>query len=234
MSKTALVATIVAALLATVGIWVYVQHLTGDAAIQRFNASATAIAAVAGLFAFLALIVYTVETANLRQVAERQVAVAQQQVREAQIQNETAVRPILCFDIGEQIQEDWGDTPAGEDSQTVKDAFVLRNLGLGPAFNIETTCDSDDVSLDLGPTILGQGQTVPVGIRVFAETLEQMTLSEVSRIRPLFRNNKLPERIEIRVTCQSSNRTRHETRFALLYNPEIEAEPLWIEFLAAE
>ena len=176
---------------------------------------------------------YTFETSKLRQVAQQQVAVAQQQVREAQIQNETAIKPILSFDVAERKQVEGINVETLEEhTWTVDDAFVLRNLGLGPAFNIETRCDSDDVQLDIRPTILGQGQTVPVGVVVFPETPEQMTLAAVSRILPVFQKGRLPERIEVTITCQSTNRTSHQTRFALVYNPETDG--VWIEFLAAE
>ena len=77
MSKRAIVTTIAGALFITLVIWMYGQHLPDDVAIQRFIASATAIAAVGGLLAFIALAVYTVETSKLRQVAQQQVAVAQ-------------------------------------------------------------------------------------------------------------------------------------------------------------
>jgi len=225
--------SIIVSVFIVTAVFLYGQSLTTDAAIQRFNATATAIAAVAGLLAFVVLILYTVETYNLRRVAQQQVEVAQQQVREAQIQNETAIKPILSFDVAERKQVAGVDLETLEETLwTVNDAFVVRNLGSGPAFNIETRCDSDDVQLDLVPTILGQGQTVPVGIRVFAETPEQKTFAAVSRIRPLFERGKLPERIEIRLTCESTNRTHHETRFALVYNPETDG--VWIEFLAAE
>lgn len=233
MSKRAIVTTIAGALFITLVIWMYGQHLPDDVAIQRFIASATAIAAVGGLLAFIALAVYTVETSKLRQVAQQQVAVAQRQVKEAQIQNETAIKPILSLDVSERQQVEWINVETSRETvQTVTDAFVMRNLGLGPAFNIRTRCDPDDIELDIGPTILGQGQTVPVGITVFAETPEQMTLTAVHRIRPLYQKGKLPERIEISLICESTNRTRHETRFALVYNPDTDG--LWIDFLAAE
>jgi heme exporter protein D len=205
---------------------VYARSLTTDFDIQRFNASATALAAVAGILAFVVLVVYTKETYKLR-------TVAQQQVREAQIQNETAIRPILGFDISERQQVVWaGLETSNETTQTVNDAFVMRNLGLGPAFNIQTKCDFDDIRLDIGSTILGQGQTVPVDVVAFPETPDQRTFDAVFRVLPIYQSGKLPERIEITLTCESTNRTRHETRFSLVYNPETDA--LWIEFLAAK
>lgn len=233
MSKRAVVVTIVVVLIITVGVWMYGQYLTDDVAIQRFSASATAIAAVAAFLAFVVLVVYTVETHNLRLVAQRQVEVAQQQVKEAQIQNETAIRPIVSFDVGERQQVAGADMETLQETyRTVDDAFVMRNLGLGPAFNIRTECHPNDIELDIGPTILGQGQTLPVGVVVFSETPEQMTLATASRLLRVFRNGKLPERTEVTITCDSTNRKRHQTRFALVYNPETDA--VWVDFLAAE
>jgi uncharacterized membrane protein len=232
MDKRA-VAAIAVALLAMVGVWMYGQRLANDVAIQRLSASATAIAAIGGLLAFVALVVYTVETAKLRQVAQQQMAVAQEQVREAQIQNETAVRPILGFDVAERKLVQWINVETTEEmAEKVSDAFVMRNLGLGPAFNIRTKCDCDDVQLDVTPTILGQGQTVPVGVVAFSETPEQRTLASISRILPIFQNGKLPERLELTFTCESTNRTQHKSCFALVYNPETDG--VWIEFLAAQ
>jgi len=226
-------AAIAVALLVMVGVWIYGQYLPDDVAIQRFSASATAIAAIGGLCAFVALVVYTVETSKLRQVAQRQVTVAQQQVKEAQIQNETAIRPILGFDVAERKLVQWINVETSEEvSEKVSDAFVMRNLGLGPAFNIRIRCDCDDVELDIGTTILGQGQAVPVGVVVFSETPDQRTLASVSRMLPIFQSGKLAERIELTMTCDSTNSSRHQSRFALVYNPETDG--VWVEFLAAE
>ena len=202
MSNRFVAATIVVALFLTAGIWVYGQYVADDSAIQRFSAIATAIAAAAGFFAFVALVVYTRETFKLRKVAEQQVAiaqqqvavaeqqvaVAQQQVKQAQIQNETAIRPILSFDVAERRMVEWVNVETSEETApTVNDAFVMRNLGLGPALNIRTECDSDDIELDVGPsTILGQGQTVPVGILVFSETPEQRTFAAVQQNSAIF------------------------------------------------
>jgi uncharacterized membrane protein len=233
MRKAVLVAVGIIVTALVVFVLLFARSLTTDSAIQRFNATATALAAVAGILTFGVLVVYTIETHNLRTVAQRQAEVAQQQVKEAQIQNETAIRPILGFDVSERQQVAWTDWETSkETTQTVNDAFVMRNLGSGPAFNIQTECDPDDIRLDVGSTILGQGQTVPVGVVVFPETPEQRTFDAVFRILPVYQNGKLPERIEIKLTCESTNRTRHETRFSLVYNPETDA--LWIEFLAAK
>ena len=196
--------------------------------LQEWGAIANIVTGLVTPVGFVVLIVYTVETYKLRTTAQQQLRklddttrVSQAQVREARIQNETAIMPILMLDTANQKRM------AG----SLDDTFVLRNLGFGPAFNVSISSDCEDIIVD-ALTHVGQGQAIPTGIILGFETPDQQTLSNVVSIQPMFRNETLPERIEVMINYESANRKKQHTRLALEYNPN--TDYVFISFLGAE
>lgn len=108
------VGTIAIGLLFLVSVLAYGQSLTGDAAIQRFIAISTAVAAVGGFLAFVILVFYTIETRLLRKAAEEQL--------------EGTIKPVLLFEIS--------SAERGLGAAMNLTTFHIKNIGFGPAFNV--------------------------------------------------------------------------------------------------
>jgi len=88
--------------------WCYCQSLSNDAAIQRLNASAAAVAAIGAVFAFLILVVYTIETRLLRIASDEQL--------------EGGIKPVVLLEIAS------GDYVVGERTSIKTPQF--RNIGM--------------------------------------------------------------------------------------------------------
>ena len=108
------IGTIAIGLLILVAVSAYGQSLNGDAAIQRFIAIATAVAAVGGFLASVILVFYTIETRMLRKATEEQL--------------EGSIKQVLLFEFSS------AERKLGEAMNLT--TFHIKNIGLGPAFNV--------------------------------------------------------------------------------------------------
>ncbi|MGO9009865.1 MAG: hypothetical protein ACLQPN_07165 [Bryobacteraceae bacterium] len=89
---------------------------------------------------------YTKETVRLREATERQVTVSHDLLREAQVQNEASIRPILQM-VASMTHPTFNSTSI---------SYTLRNLGTGPAFNIAV----NSVPVPLGVYLFRQPDTL--------------------------------------------------------------------------
>ena len=107
------------------------------------------------------LILYTVETSRLRRAAQAQSVETASLLKEAQVQNETALRPIVALNIEHTLIGD--DLHASSDTRTLH----LRNMGKGPAFNVTLTPLNGDHDVAYAfhhPDLLAEGETVLVHV----------------------------------------------------------------------
>ena len=107
------------------------------------------------------LIWYTVETSALRKAVQAQTVETASLLKEAQIQNETALRPIVALNIEHTLICD--ERRASSDIRTLQ----LRNMGKGPAFNVMIATlngDHDAAYAFLHPDLLAEGETVLVHV----------------------------------------------------------------------
>jgi hypothetical protein len=114
------------------------------------------------LITAVALIWYTIETSALRRATQKL-------LKEAQIQNEHSIRPIVMLEPANDLRilEKGANMPAVQ--------TVVRNLGSGAAFNISVEpLRGPNTTIRFVPTIsLGGGQRGPVSL-VRTEDSEQV------------------------------------------------------------
>ena len=104
---------VVLGLMLCVAVCHYGHSILGSTAISQFEASTSAVAAVAGFLAFVALVFYTNETRLLRIVAGNQL--------------EASIMPMVLFEITAEL-----DT----DLRLRHRPLRFKNVGMGPAFNV--------------------------------------------------------------------------------------------------
>ena len=171
-----------------------------DPEIQRTANQVTAIASVLGL---LVLVVYTTETYLLRKTAEAQV--------------ETQTMPVVLFDLASESPE------VGQPMRLNQPR--LRNIGKGPAFEIsvrkifganETSLEFQDMPMSL---IEAQRDICPSFL--IAESGQYGGMStQLSLLRDLFEQGKLPACFRVEVDFKSLSGTRYQTRHQVIYDSQ--------------
>ncbi len=128
-----------------------------------------------------ALIWYTIETSGLRRATQKL-------LKEAQIQNEHSIRPIVMLEPANDLHilEKGANMPAVQ--------TVIRNLGSGAAFNISVEpLRGPNTTIRFVHTMsLGAGQREPVSL-VRTENSEQVVSGAYELIQRMFHNNELDE-----------------------------------------
>jgi hypothetical protein len=167
--------------------------------IEAAGAVASIVTAGATTVTLAVLIWYTIETHKLRKAAQRQ--------------NESALLPIVVIE---------------EPSQDDPEAFVIRNIGKGPAFQVSASAKTLGKSPqdDLGSGFMVHLQMAPVlavdesatvrplvasGKDVFSELAGVRTLAE------LVVTNKITETFTIEIYYESLSRTAYLTKFTATY-----------------
>ena len=132
------------------------------------------------LITAVALIWYTIETSGLRRATQKL-------LREAQIQNEHSIQPIVMLEpANDHILEKGANMPAVQ--------TVIRNLGSGAAFNISVEpLRGPNTTIRFVHTMsLGAGQWGPVSL-VRTENSEQVVSGAYELIQRMFHSNELDE-----------------------------------------
>ncbi|MCZ2152989.1 MAG: hypothetical protein LC114_03640 [Bryobacterales bacterium] len=142
------------------------------------------------------LIWYTVETSKLRKTAQAQTAESANLLEEAQIQNETALRPIVALSIEHTLITD--SERASSDTRLLK----LRNLGKGPAFNVMiATLDGDDDAkyAFFHPDCLAEGESSQVHLGAYdnAGTPLMMTWQAIEELIYIRQVISLPQMLTV-------------------------------------
>ena len=141
--------------------------------------------AVAIILTLVVVLVYTVETYKLRRAAQAQTDETRRLLKEAKIQNERSILPVVTIEGARGI-------PVSEGANMPAFQTVISNLGSGPAFNI---------SIDplRGPgaairfehtTALAPGDQQPIWM-VVTEDGKQVTSGAYRHIQRMFHNNQL-------------------------------------------
>ena len=145
--------------------------------------SSISLTVLTGLTLFV-LIKYTAETVSLRQAADKQVEVSQQQLAAMQKQNETQMLPIVVLD-----------------SDGTK--LILHNLGTGPALDV------GDVRIALGEKLwLNHQALIPPGQIIV--TGGQTLIGIKSKVRAVKAGGATAPR-EVCIRYQGANGVWHET-----------------------
>jgi hypothetical protein len=128
-----------------------------------------------------ALIWYTIETFRLRRATQKL-------LKEAQIQNEHSIRPIVMLEPANDLHilEKGANMPAVQ--------IVIRNLGLGAAFNVDVEpLSGRSTTIRFVPTMaLAAGQREPVSL-VYTEGSEQVVSGAYELIQRMFHSNELDD-----------------------------------------
>ncbi len=176
--------TIVLAL--CIGAGCYVQSLTDCAAIQRFSAIATAAAAIGGIAASLALVIYTIETQLLRKASEEQLEVSKEQL-------EGSMMPVVLLEIVSENRD--GDQPPSVKKQQ------FRNIGTGPAFDVtvEPVAGRSEWVLSIeGVHVIESNGTVPAVCSVRQDVLH----GHAGDVAERFANDNFPHGTQMIVKCR--------------------------------
>src|ERR1035437_1282317 len=131
-----------------------------------------------------ALIWYTIETSRLRRATQEQVEKTGLLLKEAHTQNEHSIQPIVTLERA-------NDLHSIEKTAT---QIVIRNLGLGAAFNIdvEPLC-GPSTTIRFVPTMsLAAGQREPISL-VYTEDGKQVVSGAYELIQRMFHSNELDE-----------------------------------------
>jgi hypothetical protein len=164
-----------------------------------------------GLVTLGALIWYTVETRNLRKVAQSQLTTSQLQLTESHRQTEFSNRPILVI------------TLASEGTNTLRDLLVMRNIGTAPAFNIA-------VSLPFGapivvirpPDMVDAKAEVPIKIAFKRIEDHHEVHAETTSVLDGYCDYYLPQRTTLNqfdITYAAPDRTEYKTTMRLCHPP---------------
>jgi hypothetical protein len=180
--------------------WCYCQSLSNDAAIQRLNASAAAVAAIGAVFAFLILVVYTIETRLLRIASDEQL--------------EGGIKPVVLLEIAS------GDYVVGERTSIKTPQF--RNIGMGPAFSVavEPIVGGQNCTLriDSVPLIESRG-TVPA-VWSAVENNQPSGMAHVDAfLDNLFATGKFPDGTRVTVTCKGLSGKRYRLHQVIRHDP---------------
>jgi hypothetical protein len=187
-----------------IGVLYYVRSL-GDSAIQRVNASAAAVAAIGGIFAFVILVLYTNETRRLRKASEEQL--------------EGSIKPIVLLEIAS------GDYVVGQRPSINTRQF--RNVGMGPAFDIAVEpIVGNNVALRIErvPLIEPKG-TAPAVCYAEQNTPGGMGRDD-SLLDHLFANDRFPDGTPVAVNCKGLS----EKRYRFLHVIRHDLRRTWTEF----
>jgi len=170
-----------------------------DNTLQQAQAWASLIIAAATVLTLIVLIVYTRETYRLR--------------REAQAQTNHTVKPIVML-------EGATDLPVvGEAANMPAFQAVLRNLGLGAAFNIdvEPLCGPNTKIVFRQMTSLAAGDRRPIWMRVW----EDHTLADTvayQTIQRMFHNHQLISHAPGVIRYSDVNGTHYRTIITFHYD----------------
>lgn len=135
-----------------------------------------------------ALIWYTIETSRLRRATQEQVEKTGLLLKEAQTQNEHSIQPIVTLERANDLRilENTANMPATQ--------IVIRNLGLGAAFNIDVEpLRGPNTTIRFVPTMsLVAGQREPISL-VYTEDGKQVVSGAYELIQRMFHSNELDE-----------------------------------------
>lgn len=196
--------------------WCYGQSLTNDdAAVQRLIASATAVASIGGIVAFLVLVVYTIETRLLRKASEEQL--------------EGSIKPVVVLEIAS------GDFDVGK-SRIIK-THQFNNIGMGPAFNVSVEPifgnENIDLCIESVPLIKSNGAHPAVYIAVENTHSSVLARSDSdfgsSVLDDLFTKGRFPDRTPVIVSCTGLSGKRYRFLHLIRYDPDT-GGGIWTEF----
>ena len=198
--------------------WCCGQSLTDGAPIQRFSASAAAVAAVVGFLAFAALVFYTNETRCQRKVAENQVKAAEDQL-------EASIKPVVLFDIAS------GEYVPGQ--RLSLNAPQLRNIGLGPAFGVVVDpIVGTDVSLNIECVPLIESKDKECCSWSIAQGGQHGGMArQPALLDEQFDQGKIPDGTQVVVHCKGLSGRRYHSLHEIRIDPTVR---IWTEFVRLE
>ncbi len=189
--------------------WRYGQSLSDDHAVQRLIASATAVAAVGGISAFLVLVAYTIETRRLRKTTDEQL--------------EGSIRPVVLLEIATER------CVVGEPRFSLI-AIQFRNVGMGPAFDVAVEpIVGENVVLRIdGFFLIESKATVPANFRAVQNPLEGGMGRDLSLLDHLFVSNRFPDKTRMTVRCKGLSGKRYNFFSMIRHDPD--NGRTWTEF----
>jgi hypothetical protein len=189
--------------------WFYGQSLSDDHAVQQLIASATAVAAVGGISAFLVLVAYTIETRRLRKTTDEQL--------------EGSIKPVVLLEVALD-----GCVPGALRYSYVTIQF--RNVGMGPAFCVAVEpIVGENVVLHIERIPLIESKAkIPANFRAVQNPSEGGMGCDPSLLLHLFVKNRFPDKTQMTVSCKGLSGKHYNFYYVIRHNPD--DGKTWTEF----
>ena len=190
-------------------VWRHGQSLTDDHAIQQLIASATAVAAVGGISAFLVLVAYTIETRRLRKTTDKQL--------------EGSIKPVVLLEIASEGRV------VGEPRFSLI-TIQFRNVGMGPAFDVAVEpIVGENVVLRFERTPLIESKGTERANWWIEQNSQRGGMDrEPALLDHLFASGIFPDKTRISVTCKGLS-GKHYSFFYLIRH-DLDSRRTWTEF----